>query len=247
MKILVIDDEDNVRKTTLNLIKVFCTGDIDIEEANDVDSAKDKIISFKPDLVFADVELKDKTAFDLFNSISVFDFQIIFVTAYQKYAIDAFKFSAIDFLLKPIDPLLLEKAIAKAYDKFDKENFKKQMTVLQNFYQNQSQIKNDKIVLKDSESVYFVKISTILYCQSDGPYTTFFLENNDKIIISKTIKEYEELLIPYGFIRTHQSYIVNKNFVKKFEKSTDQIILENGQKIPVSQRKKELLLTYLNS
>lgn len=247
MKILVIDDEDNVRKTTVSLIKVFCNSDIEIDEANDVDSAKDKIKSFKPDLVFADVELKDKTAIDLFNSIPVFDFQIIFVTAFEKYAIDAFKFSAIDFLLKPLDPLMLEKAIAKANENFDKENLKKQMTVLHDFYLNQNVIKNDKIVLKDIESVYFIKINSILYCQADGPYTTFFLDNNEKIIISKTIKEYDELLQPFGFIRTHQSYIVNKNFVKKFEKFTDQIILENGQKIPVSQRKKEEVLTLLKS
>lgn len=247
MKVLVIDDEDNVRKTTVSLIKVFCNDDIEIDEANDVDSAKDKIKSFKPDLVFADVELKDKTAIDIFNSIPVFDFQIIFVTAFEKYAIDAFKFSAVDFLLKPIDPLLLEKAIVKANDNFDKENLKKQLTVLQNFYLNQSPIKADKIVLKDSESVYFVKIETILYCQADGSYTTFYTDDNERIIISKTLKEYEDLLIPYGFIRTHQSYLVNKNYVKKFEKSTDQIALQNGQKIPVSQRKKEEVLSFLKS
>lgn len=247
MKVLVIDDEPNVRKTTIDLLVNFCEGIEHIEEAEDIETAKVKLTNFKPDVVFADVVLKDKTAMDLFSTITVFDFQIVFMTAFEKYAIDAFKFSAIDFLLKPIDPLMLSKAVTKAKSNFDKESFKQQITVLQNSYDNHNLIKNDKIVLKDSEAIHFVKIKNIIYCEADGPYTTFFLENQEKIIVSKTIKEYDDLLIPFGFIRTHQTYLVNKVFVKKYKKFIDCLILDNGKEIPVSQRKKESVLDFLKS
>ncbi len=247
MKVLVIDDEDNVRKAMVGLLNNFCEGIQQIEEANDVESGKEKILSFKPDLVFADVELKDRTVMDLLVNLEVFDFQLVFTTAFQKYAIDAFRFSAIDFLLKPIDPFMLHKAVAKAKENYDKDTLKEQITILKNSFANYNSIKNDKIVLKDSEAIYFVKINSIIYCQADGAYTTFFLENQEKIIISKTIKEYDDLLFPFGFIRTHQSYIVNKAFVKKFEKLKDSLILDNGKEIPVSQRKKETVLDFLKN
>ena len=106
---------------------------------------------------------------------------------------------------------------------------------------------NDKIVLKDNESIYFVPIKDIMYCQADGAYTTFNLIENETIIISKTLKEYDDLLFIHGFIRTHQSFTVNKAFVKKFEKQTDSLVLQNGKEIPVSQRKKEQVLNYLKT
>ena len=187
MKILVIDDDFNIRETLVAMLNTFCKGITEIAQADDINSGKIAIHSFKPDLLFIDVELKEKTAMDLLSDISNIDFQIIFITAYQKYAIDAFKFSAIDFLLKPIDPTLLIKAVEKAQQNFDQSKFKRQYQILLNHLSNPN--KNDKIVLKDNESIYFVPIKDIMYCQADGAYTTFNLIENETIIISKTLKE----------------------------------------------------------
>jgi two-component system LytT family response regulator len=243
MKILVIDDDLNIRETLVTMLKTFCKGITEVAQADDIYSGKIAINSFKPDLLFIDVELKDKTAMDLLSDISDIDFQIIFITAYQKYAIDAFKFSAIDFLLKPIDPTQLIKATEKAKEYFDQSKFKSQYQVLLNYLSNPN--KNNKIVLKDNESIYFVPIKDIIYCEADGSYTTFNLIDSEAIMISKTLKEYDDLLFTHGFIRTHQSFIVNKAFVKKFEKHTDSLVLQNGKEIPVSQRKKDAVLAAL--
>lgn len=244
MKILVVDDEKNVRLTLVGLLNSFCEGISEIKEADDVESGITLIESFKPDLLFLDVELKTQTGMELLNAIHDPNFELVFVTAHQQYAIDAFKFSAIDFLLKPIDPFALTQTVKKVQQNLSKNHLAEQLKILQQHHSN-SKLLDNKIVLKDSEAIYYVKIANILFCAADGAYTTFHLHSGEQIIISKTIKEYDDLLTAYNFIRAHKSYLVNSYFIKKFDKTYNNIILDNDQEIPVSIRKREHVLSLL--
>lgn len=245
MRTLVIDNESEIRNSLIELITAFCPEVTKISSADSVMAGIEKIKIFKPDVVFLDVELGDGTGMDLLSKIENINFQVIFITAHNKYAVDAFKFSAIDFLLKPINPEELVIAVNKVKDKIKHNDILQQLTILSQNYALTFAAEN-KIVLKDAESIYFVKTKEIIRCESEGAYTTFYLVNNEKIVISKTIKEYEELLKPYGFLRTHQSHLVNKACIKRFDKSEGGIlILDNNDSVPVSQRKKEHIIEML--
>jgi two-component system LytT family response regulator len=184
--------------------------------------------------------LNEGTGFDLLNQLDEIAFQLIFITAHDKYALNAFRFSAIDFLVKPIDPEALQVAIERAKSGLEKNEIIKQLEVIKETPTNN---KEKKIVLKDSEAIYFVRIADILFCQADGPYTTFHIENSAKIIVSKNLKEYEDLLEPFGFERTHHSYLVNLSKVIRFDKKEGgTLVLEGNHSVFLSVRKKDQVL-----
>jgi len=243
MKVLVIDNEVSIRESLVSAIRAFCPQIESIEEADGIDSGKKKISSFQPDLVFLDVELGNGTGMDLLSQLQKITFNVIFITAHNKYAIDAFKFSAIDFLLKPIDPEELIRSVNKAETKSNNDNLLKQINVLKSEFANVSH-QEKKIVLSEQDSIHIVKSSDIIYCSSEGNYTTFFTNSSDgKIVISKNMKVFEEMLSPLGFIRVHNSYLVNINKIEKYDKGDGGFLYVSGStKIPVSQRKKELLM-----
>jgi two-component system LytT family response regulator len=218
-----------------------------IEEADGVKSGLAQINSFQPDVVLLDVEMDDGTGFDLLKQLHQPTFQLIFTTAHNEYAVQAFKFSAIDYLLKPIDPFELQAAMQKAVDKISNNNLQNQLSVLMQQISTQQHLTDRQIVLKDIDKTYFVKINDILFCEAEGAYTKFYLVGKQEILVSKNLRFYEELLD--GFIRTHHSCLVNPNKIKMFDKKTDSgtIILESGHAIPVSQRKKEFVLKYLEA
>lgn len=247
MKILVIDNETNIREGIVQLIKNFCPFESQLFEANGVFTGLKSIADINPDLLFLDVELDDGTGMDLLSRVNEINFQVIFVTAHNKYAIDAFRFSAIDFLLKPIEP----DELIEAFDRVNKH-------IKNNFLQDQLQVMQDslnkithkekKIVLKDSNSIYFVNVNDIIRCESDGQYTEFYIENTKKIVISKSLKEYEEMLEPYGFIRPHHSHLINTNKILRFDKGDGgNLIMQNNDEVPVSHRKKTQILQILDS
>ncbi|MDX2173212.1 MAG: LytTR family DNA-binding domain-containing protein [Bacteroidota bacterium] len=244
MKVLVIDNELSIRESLVSAIRVFCPQIEDIEEADGVESGKEKILSYQPDLVFLDVELGNGTGMDLLSQLQKITFNVIFITAHNKYAIDAFKFSAIDFLLKPIDPEELIRSVNRAEKKNNNDNLLKQLTILKSEYTNTSLL-DKKIVLSEQDSIHIIKSSDIIYCSSEGNYTTFYTNSREaKIVISKNMKVFEEMLSPLGFIRVHNSYLVNINKIEKYDKGDGGFLYVNGgTKIPVSQRKKELLMT----
>jgi two-component system, LytTR family, response regulator len=247
MKILVVDNETNIREGIVQLIKNFCPFEAQLFEANGVVTGLKSIAEINPDLLFLDVELDDGTGMDLLSKLNEINFHVIFVTAHNKYAIDAFRFSAIDFLLKPIAP----DELIEAFDKVNKH-------IKNNFLQDQLQVMQDslnkithkekKIVLKDSNSIYFVNVNDIIRCESDGQYTEFWIENTKRIVISKSLKEYEEMLEPYGFIRPHHSHLINTNKILRFDKvDGGSLIMQNNDEIPVSHRKKTQILHILDS
>jgi two-component system, LytTR family, response regulator len=245
MKLLLIDNETNVRRGLRDMILHVSSETPVIEEADGVESGLHKIKSFSPDIVFLDIEMEDGTGFDLLNRIANPAFQLIFTTAHDQYAIQAFKFSAIDYLLKPIDPDELSKSLERAMSYIRNNDLNKQLTVLM----QQLVQKNDhdrKIVLKDIDSTYFIRVNDILFCEAEGTYTKFHISNSDPILVSKNLKEYETMLEPLGFLRTHHSFLANPDKIKMYDKTDGgSLILEGDHRIPVSQRKREFVLGIL--
>jgi len=246
MKILIIDNEEDLRSALRNLLQLCDIDQLILDEADGVKSGLQKIKSFDPDIVFLDIEMNDGTGFDLLTQLQHIDFQLIVTTAHDAYAIRAFKFSAIDFLLKPIDPEDLELSIEKAIENLNKNDLKMQLQILMQQISNSNDI-NKKIVLNDKRNTYFVKIADILYCEAEGPYTKFFIFNEKPILVSKSLKDYDEMLTSYGFIRTHHSYLVNATKIKMLDKKDGGIlILDDGIHVPISQRKRDAVLDWLS-
>jgi two-component system, LytTR family, response regulator len=245
MKILIIDNEELLRSGLKELIN-NCSDQLPlIEEADGVASGLQKINQFRPDIVFLDIEMEDGTGFDLLSKIHNPGFQLIFTTAHNQYAIQAFKFSAIDYLLKPIDPEELQKSLNKATANINKSDLSRQLAVMMQQLAAKPEGEK-KIVLKDIESTYFIKVNDILFCEAEGTYTKFYFTNNDPILVSKNLKEYEAILEPLGFLRTHHSYLANPTKIKMYDKTDGgALILEGGHSIPVSQRKKDTILSLL--
>jgi two-component system LytT family response regulator len=244
LRTIIIDDEESVRRTLQKLIKSYCPTVRLVGEAEGVESGVKAIKKHHPDLVLLDIKMDDGTGFDLLKQLEPVDFKVIFITAYDEYAIHAIKFSALDYLLKPVDPDDLTAAIGKAEKLLVKE-LNQQLDILADNMQTQDRLKK-KIILKTYDNIHLVKISDIVYCESDDNYTYFHLLNKKKILVSTTLKEYEEMLGEYGFFRAHRSYLVNLGYIETFEKAEGgAIILIDNMKVPVSSRKKEQLLELL--
>lgn len=247
MKAVIIDNEQPVRSSLSRMIEKYCPSVSSIEEAVGVESGIELIKQSNPDIVFLDMEMDDGTGVDLLKRIGSFSFQLIFITAHEKYALDAIKMSAIDFLLKPIVVEDLLVCIKKASKNIQNQNLQLQIQVLKDSLASLKS-NDEKIVLKDSESIHFVRLNDIVYCEADGPYTTFYLINKEKIVISKSLKEFDDVLESRGFFRTHKSYLANISKIVRFDKQEGgTLIMDNGMQVPVSQRKKEEVMNVLKA
>lgn len=245
MKAVVIDNERNIRTSVVDLIKAFCPQVTSIAEADGVVSGLKKIHEVNPDIVFTDVEMDDGTGMDMLSKLSEIKFQVIFITAYNKYAIDAFRFSAIDFLTKPVNPDELAKSVQKAEASMKGKLLAEQISVM-----NERSVVSEekKIVLKELDAIHILKVKDLICCEASGIYTTFYINNNKQIVVSKNLKEYEEILEPFKFLRVHNSFLINANKIEKFEKSDGGfLIMEGGQRVPVSQRKRDVVMDFLKN
>jgi two-component system, LytTR family, response regulator len=232
MKVLIIDNERPEVSA--------------IEAAQDIPTGLALIRHFQPDLLFLDVELDHgTTGFDLLRQLSNPAFQLVFVTAWDKYAIEAFRFSAVDFLLKPVDPEALQNCIQKTSKTLKNQHLTEQIAYLLARLNTPQDATPKRIVLKDAEHIYYVRTSDIYYCEADGVYTKFFLENHQVIIVSKNLKEYAQILEPLGFLRSHNSFLVNPTKITRYDKTSEQLILEGGHLVPLSHRKKDWVLSVL--
>ncbi|WP_109851030.1 LytTR family DNA-binding domain-containing protein [Aquimarina sp. AU58] len=238
---IIVDDEKHSREALTKLIEEFCQETTVLTTANSVIEAVDKIKNYNPDVVFLDIELQSGIGFDILTQIDTINFEVIFTTAYEQYAIQAIKFSSLDYLLKPLGIEELKNAIEKAKKKKDQEVYKKQLeTLIDNL---QQQPKFNKICLSTADSVEFINIKDIIYCKANGAYTSFILKNNTSLLVSKHLKEYENLLIEQQFMRTHNSFLINLKEVKKFVKSDGgYIMMNNNDIINISKNKKEKFL-----
>ncbi len=239
IKTIIIEDEINARSALHKMISFLCP-DIDIlAEADNISQGLEAIKKHRPDLVFLDIRLNDHSAFELLEKLDTINFKIIFTTAYDQYAIKAFKFNAIDYLLKPIDPDELKTAIKKSAEEI---RFKNEYRDLLEMIKNQNTQKKKKIVLKTTEQRFVIPVKDILYLKAEGSYTLFIISTQANILISKNIKYYQDILND-SFIRTHHSYLVNKDHIKGL--NNNEIILANGETIPVSGRKKADVLKFI--
>lgn len=218
-----------------------------VGEAQSMAEARVSILKYQPDLIFLDVELGDGTGIELVQSFKKLQPHVIFITAHDKYAIDAFHCSALDFLLKPIDPEDLVDAVRKAQQLNSIQDLDKQIKVLEERLVNVNQEPN-KIVLSDSESIYLVKVNDILWCTAEGSYTKFHLVDGSEILVSKNLKSYEGVLEGDKFLRIHHSYLVNIQHIKRFERSEGgMLVMDNDRILPVSVRKKDNLMQLLKN
>ncbi len=245
--ILIVDDEQKAREAIKAVIRLTETNVSRIDEAVGVTDALEKIALLKPDILLLDVQLKDGTGFDILQKLNTPLPGIIFITAYEQHALSAFRFSAIDYLLKPVDPTLLKEAIEKATRQLAAGDIEVQMHQLLQVISNPSK-ENKKIVLKTTEQIHVVKVREIIRLEADKNYTTFFMESGVQILVSRTLKEYDEMLTDFGFIRVHQSHLVNVDFIDRFDKRDGGfLILKNKTSVPVSSRKREELLKALEN
>lgn len=244
VKAIIIDDEKNLRELIRNMLSDFFPRIRVVGEADSVESGAEAIESYKPDLIFLDIEIRGGTGFNILQNINYKNFKIIFVTAFNEFAIQAIKYSAIDYILKPINQKEFESAVQRALGEIEKPIFQNQ---IENFFNNYQNLQNKKLVLRTSESMHIVNIDDIIRCEADNSYTTFYTTDNEKILVSKGIKEFEDLLKNFVFIRPHQSHLVNLNFVKRLDKSDGSfLVMKDGKEIPVSTRRKQNLLHILS-
>jgi two-component system, LytTR family, response regulator len=245
LRAVVIDDIDQIRRENIALIALNCPNVTVVGEADSVATGIDLIRQVSPDLVFLDIGMRDGTGFDLLQQFKPIGFKVIFITGFEDFAIRAFRFSAIDYLLKPLDVQDLVEAVKKAEDSFDKETTD---TKYNNLFNNFERPKNhQKLILKTADRIYSVGIQDIVTCEADKNYTTFSLFDGSKIVVSTTLKEYENLLTPYGFFRPHQSHLINMAHFDHFIKSEGgTIVMKNKTTVPLSVRKKEQFLVVLD-
>lgn len=250
VKVAIIDDEENSRDTLKGKLDLFCP-EVEIAgEAGTVSDGITLITETKPDALFLDIKLAGESGFDILDEVARnpdLNPEIVFITAHDEYAIKAIKFSALDYLLKPIDPEELVKAIRKIEDQKGIPRHAANLNVLvENIRQASDSPK--KIVVPTSDGMHVIKLSDIIRLESSSNYTTFFLNNEKSLLASKTLKEFDNMLSGYNFSRIHKSHLVNMNYLKRYVQTDGgYLILEDGSKIPVANRKKEHLLSLLKS
>lgn len=242
MEIVIIDDEARARKSIADILKYHSLNIEVVAEADGVKTGIEAIKKHKPDLVLLDIDMPDGTGFDLLKAMDYIDFKIIFITAYQEFAVKAFEFSAIDYILKPADPKKLLDAISKAQQLVEQENINLRLNAL---FANLDNVNpnSKKLVLKTTEKIYLISTADIIRCEADMGYTQFYMADGKNILVSKTLKDFEALLDGLGFFRIHQSHMINLKFIDYYDKTDGgSIKMKDRSMLPLSRRKKESFL-----
>ena len=237
MKALLIDDIASARASLRADIEDYCPDVEIIGEASGVVSAAKAIRELQPDLLFLDIELGDGDGFDLLDILGKEAPKVIFTTSSNEHAIRAFRCSAVDYLLKPVDPELLKEAVSRAMP-----SQLAQIETLKAHLEGHTR----KLALNSQEKVQVVDIDEIVRCESTGSYTLFFLKDGEQVLVTRTLKEYDQILSPMGFVRVHQSHLVNLDHIREFVKAEGgYLVLKNKEQVPVSSRKRSEVLTLL--
>ncbi|MDV3951213.1 DNA-binding response regulator [Elizabethkingia anophelis] len=242
MRVYVLEDEENIRNYILSILKEI-PEIVVVGYADQVQTALVEIPKLEPHLILADIRLKDTISFRLFDTLDIEKYKVIFITAFSHYSIQALNLGAIGYLLKPIADDELKAAIQKVIAKNEAYLVHQSQLQLANSYIEKPKAV-EKLVLKNRDYLQIIRCDDIVYCEGDKGYTTFFLNNEPGVLVSKVLKEYEALLSTNNFIRCHQSYLVNMNYVTRYFKE-GYLQLRTGVKIPVSTRKKDDVLRYL--
>jgi two-component system LytT family response regulator len=242
MTVFIVDDEISA----INTQKVYLTEffpDLEIlGYARSVKDATKKIKRFKPNLVLLDIELSDGTGFDILKSFPNPKFKVIFITAFDNFAVQAFRCSAVDYLLKPLSPIEFQDAIKKALESESASNQQLELlTLLHNLSPRSNN--NKKIVLRTSDDIHLISTSELVRIESDGAYSHFILRSGKRVTVSQHLKHYDDILANHGFFRCHQSHMVNISFINRYHKADGGLlILIDGTSIPVSSRKRETVI-----
>lgn len=245
MTLAVVDDSPDARTTLITLLKKHLP-QASVHEADGVEAGFKLIKQINPEVVFLDVMMGDGTGFDLLAKIPSIDFKIVFVSGYDTFAVRAFKFSAIDYLVKPVVESELIETISKLSKALTQQGLNLMLQALQ---LNTDQSKKKKqLVLRDTDNVYAIDVHDIIRCQSNDNYTIFYTTTQKPIMVTKPLKEFDEMLEDFDFFRVHQSHLINLDFLVKFQRKEGGFaILKDGSEIPVASRKREPLLEKLAS
>jgi two-component system, LytTR family, response regulator len=243
MTVILIDDEVKSLNGLALLLKKYCPHVNILAACSDVETALDKIDTLQPDLLCLDISMPGKNGFELLQEVSMPAPEVIFVTAHHRYMLQAFKFSAVDYLLKPVDKNELIDAVNRAGDRISKKKETGRWEVLVHNMRLQSQSQEIKLCIPSYNGFEVILLKDVIYCEAESSYTKFHLPNKKQVVASKTIKEYETLLANNFFIRVHRSWLINLSHVKEYRRGEDGIItMTNGQEIRVAKRKKEFFL-----
>jgi two-component system, LytTR family, response regulator len=247
IKALIIDDVEKARIALRSDIKIYCPEIEIIGEADGVGTGVSLIKTVSPDVVFLDIKMSDGSGFDLIEKLrkeGIINFQIIFTTAYDEYAIKAFKFSATDYLLKPVDHEDLIQAVKKIKKDNKQEFIKENLEVLLESMKGMK-TSNKRIALNSIDKVQVVNVDDIIQCESQRNYTLFYLINKQQILVTRTLKEFEDMLEGNNFLRVHHSHLINLKHLKEYVKTDGgYAVMSDGSQIPVSVRKRDQLLKY---
>ncbi len=242
IKTILVDDEMNNLQFLESLIKENCLSLEIIETASNTYDALLMIQELQPQLVFMDIDMPGMTGFELLKKLEPLSFEVIFVTAYNQYALEAFEYNAVGYVTKPIATDKLILAVDKAIKKIADQKYTEQIfSLLENVHQKST---TDKIALPTMQGLQFVKIEKINYCESSGNYTNFFLTDNTKIMVSRQLGEYEKLLPVDTFVRIHDKHLINLSSIKEYIKGNGgEVVLEDGSRLTVAARRKDELLS----
>ncbi|MEL6557812.1 MAG: LytTR family DNA-binding domain-containing protein [Bacteroidota bacterium] len=244
---IVIEDEPNARDALIKLLMIHCP-EIKVEgHASSVEEGTTLISESNPDLILLDIQLGKRKSFEILENFNNIQSHLVFITAYEQYAIEAFKFSAIDYILKPIHPERLKEAISRASRNIKERKAYQTVDVLLENLKQEGR-KKKKIVLSTMDKIHVVEVDQIIKCQSSMNYTTFYLRDQEQLIISKTLKDFEEQLSPSGFFRVHKSWLINGSLIKGYDKRDGgHVIMIDDSKVPVSSLKKEELMRIIKN
>lgn len=246
IRCVIVEDEEMARKVLKSLLAQYCQDVMVCAEADDIVSGKNMIETFRPDLVFLDIEMPGGSGFKLLTSIEDKDFEVVFITAYEQFAIKAIRHDALDYILKPIDPKELVAAVEKVKEAKYKKTLKKQYdSLLKNLDPEQLVVR--KISLSTADKIHLIDVDDIIRCESDNYYTIIFFKDGTSLMVSKTLKEIDQKLEEYDFVRTHKSHLVNMRCIKNFIKDEMMVVMSDDTKVPVSKRKKEKILEVINN
>ncbi len=246
IRCVIVEDEEIARKVLKSLLAQYCQDVMVCAEADDIVSGKAMIESFRPDLVFLDIEMPGGSGFKLLSSVDNADFEVVFITAYEQFAIKAIRHDALDYILKPIDPKELVAAVEKVKESKYKKTLKKQYdNLLKNLDPEQLVVR--KISISTTDKIHLINVDDIIRCESDNYYTIIFFKDGSNLLVSKTLKDMEQKLEEYDFVRTHKSHLVNIRCIRNFIKDEMMVVMTDGTKVPVSKRKKERILEVINN
>jgi two-component system, LytTR family, response regulator len=244
IRTVLVDDEPRGLNTLRKLLQEYCPDIKIVAECGDAETAKEKIELLEPQLAFLDISLPRKNSFELLADLDFINFEIIFVTAHNEYTLQAFHYSAVDYLMKPIDEDLLADAVKRATRRIAINSTNNNVTALLHNLQKSQTPQEMKLCIPSVKGFQVVDLKNILYCEASGSYTNFYFTDKHIVCSAKTIHEYEELLSDAGFVRVHKSYLINLLHVKEYIRGEGgAVLLSNGAEVEVSRRKKDFFIS----